>query len=121
MGCDEPDDSGNQKDLNAKVEALEDGFEARISVPAITKLHADPCQRVAPGPRTDEGVEVKAELVHLRHSGGEGDEGAHDGQHAADEDGDGAEAVEEAVDAVEIVAAEEKIAAVALNHGATAA
>jgi len=61
---------------------------------------------------------VEAELVHLRDAGGKGDEGANDGEHAADKDSDGAKAVEEMVDAVEVVAAEEKIAAVALDHGA---
>ena len=85
------------------------------------ELHADVGERVAPGPGADEGVEVEAELVHLRDAGGKGDEGADDGQHAADEDGDGAEAVEEVIDAVEVVAAEEEIAAVALDHGAAAA
>ena len=60
-------------------------------------------------------------LVHLCDACGKGDEGADDGQHAADEDGDGAEPVEEMVDAVEVVAAEEEIAAVALDHGASAA
>ena len=43
------------------------------------------------------------------------------GQHATDEDGDGAVAVEEVVDAVEVAAAEEEIAAVALDHRAATA
>ena len=54
-------------------------------------------------------------------AGWKGDEGADDGEHTADEDGDGAEAVEEVVDAVEVVAAEEEVAAIALDHGASTA
>jgi len=63
---------------------------------------------------------MEAELVHLRDAGGEGDEGANDGQHATDEDRDGAEAGEKVVDAIEIVAAEEEEATVTLDHGPTA-
>ena len=85
------------------------------------ELHADVGERVAPGPGTDEGVDVEAKLVHLRDAGGKGDEGANDGEHAADQHGDGAVAVEEVIDEVEIAAAEEDVAAVALDHGASAA
>jgi hypothetical protein len=60
-------------------------------------------------------------LIHFGYAGGEGDEGANDGKHSAEEDGDGAEAVEEVVDAVEVAAAEEDVAAVTLDHGAASA
>ncbi len=103
------------------MEAVEDLFEAGVGVPACAQLHAYPGEDVAPGPGADEGVDVEAELVHLGHACGEGDEGADDGKHSADEDGDGAEAGEEVIDTVEVVAAEEEIAAVALDHGTAAA
>jgi len=63
---------------------------------------------------------VEAELVHLRDTGGEGDEGANDGEHASDEHGDGAVPGEEVIDEVEVAAAEEHHAAVAFDHGASA-
>ena len=64
---------------------------------------------------------MEADLVHAGDAGGKGDEGADDGEHASEEDGDGAVAGEEAVDEVEVAAAEEEVAAVALDHGAASA
>ena len=60
-------------------------------------------------------------LIHFGYAGGEGDEGANDGEHSAEENGDGAEAVEEVVDAIEVAAAEEDVAAVTLDHWAASA
>jgi hypothetical protein len=121
VGSYEPDGGEDDDGLYAEVEAVEDLFEAGVGVPLGAELHTDVGESVAPGPGADEGVDVEAELVHLRDAGREGDEGADDGKHASDEDGDGAEVGEEVVDAVEVVAAEEEIAAVALDHGATSA
>jgi hypothetical protein len=121
VGDYEPDDSGQEEEFYAEVEAVEDLFEAGVGVPLRAELHADVGEDVAPGPGADEGVDVEAELVHLRDAGGEGDEGADDGKHASDEDGDGAVFCEEVVDEVEVAAAEEHHAAVAFDHGASAA
>lgn len=59
---------------------------------------------------------METELVHLRDTGGEGNEGADDGKHSANEDSDRAEASEEVIDEIEVAAAEQKIAAIALDH-----
>ena len=99
---------------------MEDGFETRIGVPLVAEFHADVGQGVAPGPGTDKSVDVEANLVHLGNAGGKSDECTDDGEHAADQDGDGAVPCEEVIDAVEIALAEEHVAAVALDHGASA-
>jgi hypothetical protein len=117
---DEPEEGCDENEFDGEMEAVEDFFEAGISVPRRSELHADPGECVAPGPGADESVDVEAELVHLRDACGKGDEGADDRQHSADENGDGAEAVEEVIDTIQVVAAEEEIAAVALDHGTTA-
>ena len=117
----EPEEGGDDDGFDAEVEAVEDLLEAGVGVQGGAEVHADVGEGVAPGPGADEGVEVEAQLVHLGDAGGEGDEGADDGEHAADEDGDGAEAEEEVVDEVEVAAGEEEVAAVALDHGASAA
>src|SRR5260370_25746262 len=98
MGDDEPEEGGDENQVGGEMEALEDGFEARVSVPGCAELHAYPGERVAPWPGADEGVDVEAKLVHLRDAGGKGDEGSDDGDHATDEHRDGAVAVEEAID-----------------------
>ena len=121
MGSDEPNDAGNQNELDAEMEAVEDGLEAGVRVPLVAELHADVRQRVAPGPGAEEGVDVEAELVHLCYAGGKGDEGAHDGEHAADQHGDGPIACEEVIYEIEVALAKEHVAAVTLDHGASAA
>ncbi len=121
MRPDEPDDAGDENQLHSQVKAVEELLEARIGVPLAAEFHADVGEGVAPGPGADEGVDVEADLVHLRDTGGKGDEGANDGEHAADEHGDGTEAGEEVIDQVEVAPAEEEIAAVALDHGAASA
>ena len=57
---DEPNDAGNKNQLDTKVEAVKDGFEARIRLPFVAELHAYVSENVAPGPGADEGVEVEA-------------------------------------------------------------
>src|SRR5882757_6937419 len=119
MRDNEPDEADNKDQFDSEVEAMEDSLELRVGVPLRAELHADVGQRVAPGPGTNEGVDVEAELVHLRNTGGESDKGADDGKHASDQHSDGAEAGEEVIDKVEIAPTEEHPAAVALNHGAS--
>ena len=121
VGSDKPEECGNENKFDREMEAVEDGLETGIAVPGCAEFHADPRERVAPWPRADKGIDVEAELVHLCDAGRKGDEGADDGQHAADENSDGTVSVEEAVDKVKIAATEEEIAAVAFDHGASAA
>jgi hypothetical protein len=121
MGDEEPEEGGDDDEFYGEMEAVEDLFEARVGVPGCAELHADVGEDVAPGPGADEGVDVEAELVHLRDTGREGDECADDRQHATYEHSDGAEAGEEMIDTVEVVTAEEEIAAIAFDHGASAA
>jgi len=64
---------------------------------------------------------VEADLVHLGHARREGDEGANDRQHAAQKYRDGAVAIEEVVNKIEVATAEQQVASVALDHGAAAA
>jgi len=118
---DEPEEGGDDDDFDGEMEAVEDFFEVGVGVPGCAERHADVGENVAPGPGADEGVDVESQLVHLGDAGGKGDEGADDREHAADEDGDRAEAREEVIHAVEVVAAEEEIAAVAFDHRASAA
>ena len=121
MGDDEPDDACEVDDFYRVVDAVEDFFEAGIGVPLGAELHADVGEGVVHQGRADEGVDVELPLFILATLAGKGDEGADDRQHAPDEDGDGAEAVEEVIYAVQVVAAEKEIVAVALDHGAPAA
>src|ERR1700723_2114916 len=99
------------------MEAMEDLFEARVGLPGCAELHADVGEGVAPGPGADEGVDVEAELVHLRDTGGEGDECADDRQHATYKHSDGAEAGEEMIDTGEGVPAGGGKIAIAFAHG----
>ena len=117
MGPEEPGDAGDENEFNTKMEAMEDGFEAWIRLPAIAELHADVSENKAPWPGAEEGIEVKAKLRHAGDASGQSDEGADDGQEAGDEDGDAAVALKVMLGAVEIVAAEEDIAAKALDGG----
>ncbi len=121
VGDDEPEEAGDDDEFDAEVEAVEDGFETRVGVPLVAELHADVGQRVAPGPGAEEGVDVEADLVHLGDASGKGDEGTDDGQHAADQYSDGTVACEEVIYTIEVPLAEEHVAAVALDHGASAA
>jgi len=88
VGDDEPEETGDEDEFDTEVEALEDGFETRVGVELRAELHADVGEHVTPGPGADEGVDVETELVHLCYASGKGDEGANDGEHASDEDGD---------------------------------
>src|ERR1700721_132420 len=106
MGDDEPEKRGDENRFYTKMEAVEGVFEAWIGVPGCAELHPDISKRVTPRPGTDEGIDVKAELVHLRDSRWKRNEGAHDGKHAADKNGDGAVAVEETIDEIEVAATE---------------
>ena len=121
MGSNEPGDADDEDEFDAEMEAVKDFLEAGIGVPGGAKAHADVSEGVAPGPGADEGVEVEAELVHPGNAGGKGNKGADNRKHAADEDGDGAEPVEEVIDQVKIAAAEKHVAAIALYHGPAAA
>ena len=121
MGDDEPEKSSDEDEFDGDVKAVEGVFEPRVGVPRCAELHADVGKRVAPGPGADEGVDVKAKLVHLGDAGRKGDKGADDWQHAANKNGDGAEASEKMIDSVEVVSTEQEIAAVAFDHWASAA
>ncbi len=120
VGPDEPDDGGDDEDFDAEVEAVEGGFEAGVGVPGLAELHADPGEDKAPGPGSEEGIEMEAELRHAGDAGGQGDEGADDGQEASEEDGDAAVLAEEVLGAGEVVGIEEDEAAPAGDEGAAA-
>src|SRR4051794_8060798 len=62
---DEPHKSHHDHQLDRQMEAMEDRLESRIAIPGRSQLHTEICQGVAPWPRTDEGVDVEASLVHL--------------------------------------------------------
>jgi hypothetical protein len=57
-----PDDAGNEDKLDSKVEAMEARFESGIGLPTITEFHSDVSENVTPGPPTDKGIQVEAEL-----------------------------------------------------------
>lgn len=63
---------------------------------------------------------MEANLAHAGDAGGEGDEGADDGEETSEEDGDATILLEEALDAVEVVAREEDETAEALDGGPAA-
>src|SRR5580658_5422737 len=117
---DEPDDADDENELYAEMEAMEDSLESRVGIPLSSELHSDVGQRVAPGPRADESIDVETKLVHLRDAGRKGNEGANDGEHPPYQYGDGAVVGEEAVYAIEIAPTEEHVAAVTFDHGASA-
>ena len=66
VGDDEPEEGCEENEFDGEMKAVEDFLEAWVGVPRRAQLHADPGERVAPGPGADEGVDVEAELVHLR-------------------------------------------------------
>src|SRR5580698_9206123 len=82
VGDYEPDEADDDDGFYAEMEAVEDLFEARVGVPCCAELHTDVREGVAPGPGSNESVNVKAELVHLRNASRKRDEGADDGKHA---------------------------------------
>src|SRR5580765_3927815 len=105
MRVDKPDDCCDEGELDGEMEAVEYVFETRVGLPFVAELHADVGECVAPRPGADEGVSVKAELRHASEACGQRDEGADDGEQAAKQDGDSAEALKEVLGAVKIVAA----------------
>jgi 1-acyl-sn-glycerol-3-phosphate acyltransferase len=115
---DEPDERDDDDGFDADLEAVEDFLEAGVRIPLHAELHADVGQGKAPRPGADKGVDMEAQLVHLRNARRERDEGADDGQHAAEQHGERAEPGKEAVSEIDVVAVEQDVAAVALDHRA---
>jgi hypothetical protein len=115
-----PDDAGDENKFDTEMEAMEDGLEAWVRLPAVAEFHADVREKEAPGPRTDEGIEMKAKLRHTGDTSGQGDEGADNGEQTSNEDGDAAIALEVVFGAVKVVATEENVFAKAFDGGTAA-
>lgn len=81
-------------------------LKSGIRVPAVAEPFADISEGKAPGPGAKKGVEMKTNLRHARDAGREGDEGAHDGKHATEENGDRSPVLEVRGHAVKIVMTE---------------
>lgn len=114
---DEPDKADHADCNDDRIEAVKvrlDGVPVR----------SEPCTRVgqrpAPGQRSKKGVDVEAEEVHARDSGGQRDEGADNGQQPRKEDRRVAVAREPTVRKLKIVLGDQKVAAILLNQGAAA-
>src|SRR5918992_428612 len=73
-------------------------------------------QREAPGDTAQEREDREAHRLHPEHAGRHGHERAHDGRHAAEEDGGIAEANEPALRPLELVRVEMQPAAVAFDE-----
>jgi len=97
MALHEVDDSDDEGDDDDEIKAMQYVLEAGIGVPAVAEGCANVGEDVAPGPGADKGVKVKLAARHTGNSGGQGDEGAHDGEQASDEYGDAAVLLEEAL------------------------
>src|SRR3954447_8313808 len=106
-------------------DADDDGGEHRVVdvpegilplVPAIAHLVADEREHEHPRDAAEERVEREAPERHPGHAGGQRNEGAHDWQHAAEEDRPAAPALEPAVGAVEARLADVQPFAVLLDQ-----
>ena len=88
--CDQTnhDDRSQQSDFDPEMKAVKCLLEARVGVPLLAQLHAGIGEDEAPRPRTDEGIDVKAELRHLGDACREGDEGTHYGQQTPEQNCD---------------------------------
>ena len=70
MRPEEPYDAGDENEFDAEVETMEDRLEAWVTLPSVAEFHADIGEDEAPGPRAEEGVEMKAELRHACDASG---------------------------------------------------
>lgn len=111
-----PDDRRYQGKLNDQVKTMKRLFKARVGVPLFAELHAGIGQAKAPRPRSNKGVDVKAELRHARDAGGKRDEGADYRQEAPQKNGDGAVLLKEARHAIEVVVTHQDPSAIALDE-----
>src|SRR5512146_2108975 len=93
-----PDDRQGEDRDDQHVEAVENLAQGRIGLPTPAELRADIGEREAPRPGAEEGIDLEFELRHAGDAGRKRNKGAHHGEEPADEHGDAAETVEEAVD-----------------------
>src|SRR5579864_8604441 len=91
---DKPDRAHHQDSADHGIEFVEVLAEF---APVFAELHTEICESQAPGPGSEESIEVKTGARHAGDAGGERDERSDNGQQAADEDGEVSPAPEEAV------------------------
>src|SRR2546425_12651143 len=104
-----PNNCEHDQDSDHEIELMKKCLEARIFVPALTKLLTDIRQAKAPRQRPGECVDDEFLQVHARDAGGKRDEGANRRQEATDEDDDLAKPIEPAIGEIQIVMRNEQI------------
>src|SRR5579885_453080 len=92
----------------------------REHLDVLPELDPSPGEEITPDKRADEGEEAKDGKVRLEHPGRKRDEGAHNRQHAADQECDVAILVDPAVRRLQLFRLEQKIAPVSLQERAAA-
>src|SRR5579884_3417597 len=102
----EPHDPDQQQSADNSVELVK---VLAHGAPVLSQLHADICQHEAPGPRTQEGVDVKLTTRHSCDSGGECNKGSNDRQQPSDKDRGLSPARKEAIRPIEFAATQENI------------
>src|SRR5581483_955444 len=99
MAPDKPDECGHDHDPDHGIELVE--ILSQFT-PVLSQLHPKPGQSQAPGPRSQECVEMKSSAGHACDPGRQGDKGADHRKQTSHEDGQVSPAGKEAVGPVEL-------------------
>src|SRR5947208_7823089 len=109
-----PAGADDQTDARDDIEFPELGFE---TVPVLAQRASEAGEGVAEGVRPEESVHREADGGHARQSRRQGDEGAHHGHKAAEEDDGAAVAAEQPLGESEIVTRDQDVPAVPQDEG----
>src|SRR5437899_3823408 len=109
VGTHEPDDSCQRQKHDDNIQAVQPLAEPWIFVPVLAQFHADPGEHEAPRPGAHECVDMEPDPGHARDACRQRDESANHRQQASDKNGSRAEAQEEAVGHVKIMAAQQQV------------
>src|SRR5882762_994404 len=113
---DEPNQADGERNADYQVELVEVFAQA---APVLAKLHAEIGQCETPGPRSQEGVDMKLAPGHAGDAGGESDKGADHGKQAANQDRSLSPTLEEAVCPVDFAAAHQDPSSVLFYQGSS--
>ncbi len=107
----EPAESEDNEGHNGEVEAVHGRPQPRVAVPPFPEQVTHVGEGVAPRPGASKGVGLERKLRHAGDAGWQRDKGANHWQQAPDQRRRAAEPAEEPLSAVQVVRAEQDVAA----------
>src|SRR5580692_11399605 len=115
-----PDEVGSGRDQGHSNHGVELVKVFSQFAPVRAQPHSEICQTQAPGPRSEERIDVEADAGHAGYAGRQRNESANYRKEAANEYGEISPVLKEAVGPVEFTASHENPAAVAFDQGTSA-